>query len=599
MHETIHLAFLKQAENLKNNTALKYKKRGSYRDISWEEFRVNIKNTALGLASLGIRRNSRVALISENRPEWVYADLGILCIGAINVPIYPTSTKEEIFYILKDASCRAIFVSNKEHLKKILSIKKRLKSLKHIILFDADKKKIQGVISFKEFLRAGRLLERQKPYLFEELINRPVKEDVATIIYTSGTTGPPKGVMLTHENFLSNIHSCFDIFPIRKTDVTLSILPLSHVFERMAGYYFMLMKGAQIAYAESFGKVEKNIMEVRPTVMCAVPRFFEKVYTRVMNTAIKAPFFKKQFMLWAINVGKEFSHEKLDSHHISPLLLAEYVIANKMILGKLKGALGGRIRFFISGGAPLSKEIAEFFYSAGVQILEGYGLTETSPVITVNRLNDFRFGTVGKPIAGVKVRIAKEGEILTRGRHVMKGYFNKPRETKKAIKNGWFHTGDIGRFDKNRFLVITDRKKDIIITSGGKNVSPQNIENLLRTDRYLSNIAVYGDRKKYLTAIVVPEFKNIQSYARYKKITFKNMSELVKEPAIYDFIKRRIDKRQEGLASYERIKKFILLDREFSLKAGEVTPTLKVKRKFVCEKFRAPLENLYNEEIIC
>ncbi len=597
MHETIHLAFLKQTENLKNSTALKYKKRGRYRDISWEEFRVNVKNTALGLVSLGIRRNDRIALLAENRPEWAYADMGILCTGAINVPIYPTNTKEEVFYILKDASCRAIFVSNKDHLKKILSIRKGLKSLKHIIAFDADKKKIPGVISFKEFIKAGRLLERQKPYLFEELINRPVKEDAATIIYTSGTTGPPKGVMLTHENFLSNICSCFDIFPIGKTDVALSMLPLSHVFERMAGYYFMLMKGAQIAYAESFLKVEQNIREIRPTVMCAVPRFFEKVYTKVLDTAVKAPFFKKQFMLWAINVGKEFSHEKLDNHHISPLLLAEYIIANKMVLGKLKSALGGRIRFFISGGAPLSKEIAEFFYSAGVQILEGYGLTETSPVIAVNRLNSFRFGTVGKPIAGVKVRIAKDGEILTRGSHVMKGYFNKPGETKRAIRNGWFHTGDIGRFDKNRFLIITDRKKDIIITSGGKNVSPQNIENLIRTDRYISNVMVYGDRKKYLTAIIVPEFKNIQSYAGYKKIAFKNISELVNEPRIYDFIKRRIDKRQESLASYERIKKFILLDREFSLRAGEVTPTLKVKRRFVSEKFKGLLDSLYVEKL--
>lgn len=597
MHETIHLAFLKQAENLKNSTALKYKKRGRYRDISWEEFRINVKNTALGLAALGIRRNNRIAILSENRPEWAYADLGILCIGAINVPIYPTNTKEEVFYILKDASCRAIFISDKDQLKKILSIKKRLKFLKHIILFDAHKQKIPGVISFKEFIKTGRVLERQKPYLFEELINQPVKEDVVTIIYTSGTTGPPKGVMLTHDNFLSNIRACFDIFPIGKTDIALSMLPLSHVFERMAGYYFMLMKGVQIAYAEGFRKVEKNIREVRPTVMCAVPRFFEKIYTRILDTAVKAPFFKKQFICWAINVGKEFSHEKLDSHHISPLLLTEYIIANKMVLGKLKEALGGRIRFFISGGAPLSKEIAEFFYSADIQILEGYGLTETSPVIAVNRLNSFRFGTVGKPIAGVKVRIAKDGEILTRGNHVMKGYFNKPRETKSAIKNGWFHTGDIGRFDKNRFLVIADRKKDIIITSGGKNVSPQNIENLLRTDRYISNVMVYGDRKKYLTAIIVPEFKNIQSYARYKKITFKNISELVKKPRIYDFIKRRIDKRQESLASYERIKKFILLDREFSLKAGEVTPTLKVKRRFVSEKFKDLLDSLYVEKL--
>ncbi len=593
MHETIHLAFLKQAENLDKYTALKFKKRGRYRDISWREFRMNVRGTALGLSSLGIKRNDKVALLSENRPEWAFADLGILCIGAVNVPIYATSTKEEIAYILRDSNCKAIFVSDNDQLLKVLPAKKRLKSLKHIIIFDSDKKRLSIAISFSELIKLGRPLDKGKPYLFEDLINRPEKEDIATVIYTSGTTGPPKGVMLTHENFMSNIRSCFDIFPLSRNDTVLSFLPLSHVFERMAGYYFMLMKGAQIAYAESFLKVEKNIREIRPTVMCAVPRFFEKVYTKVLDTAVKAPFFKKQFMLWAINVGKEFSHEKLDSHYISPLLLTEYIIANRMVLGKLKSALGGRIRFFISGGAPLSKEIAEFFYSAGVQILEGYGLTETSPVITVNRLNDFKFGSVGKAIAGVSVKIARDGEILTKGSHVMKGYLKRPRQTKEAVKNGWFHTGDIGRFDRNKFLVITDRKKDIIVTSGGKNVSPQNIENSLRTDRYISNVMVYGDRKKYLTAIVVPEFKNIQSYARYKKIPFKNIQGLVREAEIYDFIKRRIDKKSECLASYERIKKFILLDREFSLRAGEVTPTLKVKRKFVSEKYKDLLNSLY------
>jgi long-chain acyl-CoA synthetase len=593
MKETLHLAFLKQAENLYKYPALKFKKRGRYRDISWCEFRMNVRDTALGLFSLGIKRNDKVALLSENRPKWAFADLGILCIGAVNVPIYATSTKEEISYILQDANCKAIFVSDKNQLRKVLPTKKRLKSLKRIIIFDSDKKRLSGAISFNELIKLGKSLDKEKPYLFEDLINRPEKEDIATVIYTSGTTGPPKGVILTHENLMSNIRSCFDIFPLSRNDTALSFLPLSHVFERMAGYYFMIMKGVVIAYAESFLKVEKNIGEIRPTVICAVPRFFEKVYTKVLDTVVKAPFFKKQLMLWAINVGKEFSHEKLDRHLISPLLLTEYVIANKMVLGKLKSTLGGRIRFFISGGAPLSKEIAEFFYSADVQILEGYGLTETSPVIAVNRLNSFRFGTVGKPIAGVKVRIAKDGEILTRGSHVMKGYFNKSRETRRVIKNGWFHTGDIGRFDKNGFLVITDRKKDIIITSGGKNVSPQNIENLIRTDRYISNVMVYGDRKKYLTAIVVPEFKNIQSYARYKKIAFKNMSELINEPRIYDFIKRRVDKKQESLASYEKIKKFILIDREFSLKAGEVTPTLKVKRKFVNEKYKDLLNSLY------
>ncbi|MBM3253783.1 MAG: long-chain fatty acid--CoA ligase [Candidatus Omnitrophica bacterium] len=596
MYETLHLAFLKQAENFKKDTALMYKKRGRYRDISWNEFRLNVKNVSLGLTSLGIKKDDKVAVLSENRPEWAYADLGILCIGAINVPIYPTNTEEEVFYILKDTSCETIFVSDKDHLNKILLIKKRLKSLKHIIFFDADKQRIPGVISFKEFIKTGRMLERQKPYLFEELINRPVKEDVATIIYTSGTTGPPRGVMLTHENFLSNIRACFDIFPIGKTDIALSILPLSHVFERMAGYYFMLMKGAQIAYAESFGKVRKNIGEIRPTVMCAVPRFFENVYTKVLDTVIKAPFFKKQFMLWAINVGREFSHEKLDLHRVSPLTLTEYFIANKMVLSYLRKSLGGRIRFFVSGGAPLSKEIAEFFYAAGILILEGYGLTETSPVITVNRIDTFKFGTVGKPIPNVKVRIAEDGEILTKGNHIMKGYFKKPCETKEVVKRGWFHTGDIGRLDRDGFLVIIDRKKDIIITSGGKNVAPQNIENLLRTDRYISNVMVYGDRKKYLTALVVPDFKNIQGYARYKKIDFKNISGLVKEPKIYDFIKRRIDKKSICLASYERIRKFILLDKDFSQKEGELTPTLKVKRKFVSEKFKDLLDSLYAEK---
>ncbi|MBI1976027.1 MAG: long-chain fatty acid--CoA ligase, partial [Candidatus Omnitrophica bacterium] len=448
-----------------------------------------------------------------------------------------------------------------------------------------------------------------------------ILDSLATLIYTSGTTGEPKGVMLTHGNFLSNCQACAQVIPINDRDVYLSFLPLAHVFERLAGYYLMIHQGAVIAYAENIDTVPQNMMEVQPTVMCGVPRFFEKLYGRVMESVQQSTGLKRKIAEWAFELARRGGVTRPEQSRRAPPLqkwqpqdipsclsdrsvgaglkpapTLSRTIADLLVFRKLRSKLGGRLRFFVSGSAPLAKEIAEFFHGVGILIIEGYGLTETSPVISCNRLDRFRFGTVGLPVPGVEVKIAPDGEILTRGPHVMKGYYKMETPTKEVLADdGWFHTGDIGEIDSDGFLKITDRKKDLIITSGGKNVAPQKIENLLKQDEYILDAMLYGDRKKYLTALLIPNLSKLESYAKEQSISWTSTVELLQNSAIQQLIRQRIDLKSTELAPYEQIKYFVLLDKPLSQEAGELTPTLKIRRKIVTEKYRDLLEKLYTD----
>ncbi len=593
--KTIPEMVFAQAEAGRGRTVLQVKRLGKYQEISWEQLIEQVEQIALALLDLGLKPGDRAAILSENRPEWVAADLGILSAGGVTVPIYTTLTSEEISYILKDSQAHFIFVSNPELMAKLVPLQERM-NLK-VILFDAPYR-VSGprVWWLGELLGLGKTAGPEARATLEERLRQVKPDDLCSLIYTSGTTGPPKGVMLTHDNFLSNCRAVREVLPVTKEDLLLSFLPLSHVFERMAGYYFPLSVGGQIAYAENMETVATNLLEVRPTMMTAVPRFYEKLYARIQEQILLAPAVKRKIFRWAESVGRRRAQRLLNGRAVPPALVFQHRIADRLVFSKLRTHLGGRLRFFVSGSAPLSRELAEFFYAAGILILEGYGLTETSPVISVNRLDRFRFGSVGIPLPGVEVRIAEDGEILTRGPHVMIGYFNQPEPTKEAIDSeGWFHTGDIGTLDADRFLTITDRKKDLIKTSGGKMVAPQNLENALRRDPFIADCVVIGDRRKYLTVLIVPTLSKLVSFAKSRGLAHEDPAALVRHPQIVELFQEKVERLNQRLASFEQLKKFTLLAEPFTSAGGELTPTLKVKRRVITERCAAEIEAMYKE----
>lgn len=593
MAETLAQVLLNTLRQYSRPDLMLVKKEGQYVPISTEEFGRNIRYFCLGLRELGLTRGNKIILLSENRPEWVMADLAILCLGAVTVPIYTSLLTEPIKYIIDDSDAKAVIVSNEEQWRKIEPIRPALSKVEHYITFAG--KAPDGLLTFSAVQELGQKVEVSQPDLFEKLALAIQPEDEASLIYTSGTTGVPKGVILTHRNFVSNIKAVSEIIEFSDKDTVLSFLPLSHVLERMVSFTY-LYKGCQIAYAESVETVAQNLLEIRPHIMVSVPRVFEKIYARVMDTVLAGSALKKKIFSWALKVGKEYGRRKLNREPISKALERKRNLAHKLVFSKILEKTGGRVRFFVSGGAPLSKDIAEFFYALGLVILEGYGLTETSPVISVNTFENLKFGTVGKPIPGVEVKIDADGEILTRGPNVMKGYYKKEAETKEAFEGGWFHTGDIGRIDEDGFLVITDRKKDIIVTAGGKNVAPQPIENVLKTNPYISNAVVLGDRRRFVSALIVPNFEKLEDYARHAAIPFQNRSELIREPRIVNFLMAEVDRATPHLASFEKIKKIALLDRDFEIEKDEITPTLKVRRNIIEKRYKALIDSLYAEE---
>lgn len=578
----------------KGGYAIQRKVDNVYKGITYEELKEETDSFAFGLEALGLRKDDCVALISENRPEWVYADFAMQLLGIINVPLYPSLTSDSIEYILNDSESKAIIVSTGLQLNKVQKVIKNCKHLKYIIILNEHENgsASENLLTFKQIQEKGKSIHKSNPELLTKTAGEIKEDDVCTIIYTSGTTGEPKGVMLTHKNIISNVNAALDIFPITKDDVFLSFLPLCHIFERMAGYYTAFAAGCTIFYAESIEKVAANLQEAKPTLMTSVPRLFERIQSRIIKNVESQSRTKQKIFYWALGIGKQFAVEKKKGS--VPLALSiKHAVADKLVFKKIRERTGGRLRFFISGGAALSKELGEFFEAVGIMIVEGYGLTESSPVITANRPDDYKFGTVGKPLPGVEVKIASDGEILARGPNIMQGYYKKKKETEETVINGWLHTGDIGAFDSDGFLMITDRKKHLFKTSAGKYIAPTHIENIFLTSKYIDQFVLIGDKRMFLSALIVPDYEALKEYADAHKIPYKDESELTSNEQIYKLIEDDMSKLQKQLANYERVRKFALLDKPFTIETGEITPSLKIKRKVVEEKYGAVIERMY------
>jgi long-chain acyl-CoA synthetase len=574
---------------------LRFKRDGAWRALSSDQLRVAVEELSMGLRELGVETGDRVAILSENRPEWALADFASLTAAAIDVPLYASLTPPQVLYILNDSEARVVFVANVLQARKVAEIRPQAKALEHVIRMEDGPGFPEGTLSLDEVRARGRAALGRDKDAVRARAALPRPEDVATLIYTSGTTGDPKGVMLTHDNLVSNVKGSLGTFRgVGPDDTALSFLPLCHVFERMGGHYLMLYIGATIAYAESVDLVPANMMELRPTIMLSVPRLYEKMYARVHEKVAADPPLRQRIFRWALGIGRRGFRCRLEKTPPSLALRLQLALAERLVFAKIKARTGGRLRVFVSGGAPLALEIAQFFGAVGLPILEGYGLTETSPVIAVNTLEALRPGTVGRPIPGVEVKIGADGEILTRGPHVMKGYYREPKATAEAIDSGgWLHTGDVGHLDEDGFLVITDRKKDIIVTSGGKNIAPQPIENALKTHPLIAEVVMIGNRRSFPSALLVPNFDNLEKWARGSGLPYASREDLVGRPEVQALYERTIGELTPSLARFEQIKKVAVLPREFSLEAGELTPTLKVKRRFVEQKYKDLIDRLY------
>ena len=572
--------------------ALREKVDGRWRSISHAEVLERVRRTALALEALGLQRGDRVAIMSENRPEWALADYASLCAGLLDVPVYATLPPNQISYILRDSGARLVFCSTCDQLAKVESVWDELPGLERAVVFDEGCSEDPRVMTFSALLALG--AEREAAGAGADFRERALAvspDDVATLIYTSGTTGEPKGVMLTHNNLASNVEATQRVILLGKDDIALSFLPLSHVLQRMVDYY-LFGHGSTIAYVSSLDLVPLALVEVKPTITVSTPRVYEKVYAKVMS----ATGIKRTLVMWARRVAEGWTPPVVAGEQPPASIRLQHAIADVLVYKKIRARMGGRLRFFVSGGGPLAPHIARFFYGAGVLILEGYGLTETSPVTNVNTPEDFTIGTVGKPLPGTEEMIAEDGEILVRGPQVMKGYFNKPGATAEAIDaDGWFRTGDIGELDETAHLKITDRKKEIIVTAGGKNIAPQPIENLAKTSRYVSEAVMIGDRRPYPVLLVVPNWEPLEVWARQENIFFRAREDLIRNREVQAKVEEDIYKRFGGLARFETPKKIAILAHDFSIERDELTPTLKVRRRIVEKHYAPVIEQLYEQ----
>src|SRR5882762_2912642 len=591
--KTLIELFLRASRIHNKQNALNYKREGTWHAISAGEMLARIRNIAAGLYSLGLRKGDRAAIISESCPEWTLADGGCLFAGVIDVPIYPTLTPQQVCYITKDSGSRVVFVSSKANYEKFREVLGSCSSLERVIFFDGRDVSEQDGLTLAQVEQRGRELREMEPSLLDNLATDIHPDDLATIIYTSGTTGEPKGVMLSHANFTINVIDSSGHLTLGEADVALSVLPLSHVFERLAMYMY-IHHGMKVFYAESIDKIGENVREVRPTFLICVPRLFEKMYAKVKDRATDAGRLNAAIFAWAIEVGKEHARKKLGHETISMVLSLKYKLADKLVFKEWREGLGGRIRLFISGGAALSEEIGWIFEGVGMPIVQGYGLTETSPVIAAGSPEENRIGTSGKPIRNVEVRIAADGEIETRGPNVMQGYYNKPEATAAVFtEDGWFKTGDIGLLDEQGYLRITDRKKELFKTSGGKYIAPQPIEQMIKGSRFVNQVVLIGNGRKFPAALIVPDWEEMRAYAQYKGLNLKTPTEFCKSPRIIDLFQRQIDSNTNGLAKFEKVKKVALLENELTIAGGELTPTLKVKRRIVDEKYKDVIDRIY------
>jgi len=590
--DTIPRIFLHAVDRHARADALRYKDGAAWRPISHREVEERAARLAAALAAGGVQRGDRVAILSENRPEWAVTDYAVLGMGAVVVPVYGTLPANQVAYILENCGARVVFASTPAQVGKVLEVRGGLPALERVIAFD-DPAGAPGVERFAAVLEAGRAaVERGETGSFREAALRVAREDVATLIYTSGTTGDPKGVMLTHYNLASNVAACLQHglgAIIRTGDTALSFLPLSHVFERMVDYLYW-DQGVCIAYAESMDRVADNLTEVHPQIAVSVPRLFEKIYAKVMG----ATGVKKHIVSWARRVGERAADERLAGREPSGALGLQFRVADRLVFSQLRERTGGRLNNFVSGGAPLSAGVARFFYAAGLPVYEGYGLTETSPVIAVNRPGHVKLGTVGQVVPGVEVRIGEQGEILTRGPHVMKGYWNNPEASARAVdSDGWFHTGDVGELDADGFLRITDRLKDLIVTAGGKNIAPQPIENAAAMSPYVAQAVMIGDRRPFPVFLLVPDWENLGAWARQQGIDASDRAALARDPRVQQLLERDAMGRLGEFARYELPKKTALIPEELTIDSGTLTPTLKVKRRVVEARYRDRIEAMY------
>lgn len=585
--------FLEAVDRYREQAAFRYFDGSEWRSISYAEGFDRSRGVAEALWAKGIEPGERVAILSENRPEWAMADYGCLMAGVSDVPIYATLTPHQIAYIVRDSGARLAFASTREQMDKLLQVREEVESLETIVVFDPPGEMPDGVVSWDDFLQSGRDQgEAVSDDEFRKRVERTRPDDVATILYTSGTTGDPKGVMLTHNNLASNVRAASEIIRIDESDDTLSFLPLSHVFQRMVDY-LLLAHGCTIAYARSIDTVPEDLRTIKPTVVVSVPRLYEKVYAKVTD----ATGVKGKLVGWAQGVGERAADVRLAGGEPGGFLALQYKLADALVFKKIRQGVGGRLRYFVSGGAPLSPEINKFFFAAGVLILEGYGLTETSPVTNVNPPERIKIGTVGPPVPGTEIRIAEDGEILVRGPQIMKGYLDRPEDTAEVLtEDGWFHTGDIGELDEEGYLRITDRKKDIIVTAGGKNVAPQSIENRLKTNRYIDQPVLVGDRRKFLSLLLVPDFGALEAWAREQGVEAGERRELLANPRVHQMLESEVVGELEDYARFEVPKRIVLLDEPFTIEDGSLTPTQKVKRRVVEKRLEDVIEGLYAED---
>jgi len=598
-YPTLNQILAESVERWGEKPALLYKDPATkeYRPITYRDLGEGVRKVALGLMALGVEKGDRVAIIGENRWEWAVMDWGLLAAGAINASMFATLPPKQVEYILNDSGSKVLAVSTEKQLQKWLAIRHQTPTVEKVVLFDPRPQGFQDeqVLTLEELMALGETYGREHPEAYDQRRFSVQPEDLASLIYTSGTTGEPKGAMLTHANFSSNIDASIQHIDVRPEDIFLSFLPLNHSFERTTGHYLPIRVGATIAYAESLFTIARNLQEVRPTVMMSVPRLYENLKERVLQTMESAPPLKRRIMRWALGVARAVAVRELQERKPVPLFLRlQQALADRLVYRKVRASLGGRLRLSVSGGAALPDDIVLFFHGMNITILQGYGLTETSPVVSCNPSRErMKLGSVGPPIPGVEVKIAEDGEILVRGPNVMKGYWNKPQETAEVLDaEGWLHTGDVGRLDEDGYLYITDRKKEILVLATGKNVAPQPIENLLKSSPYIAEVMLLGDGQKTVTALIVPHFERLEAFARERGIPVEPRSELVRHREVERLIKAEIDRLSENLADFERVRRFRLLDRPFSLEEGELTPTLKLRRKVIMEHYRHLIEEM-------
>lgn len=592
--KSIYELFRNIAESAPEGIAHRYKNTatGEWIPVSWREHQEACKRVSKGLLALGVKKEAKVNILSQTRLEWVQCDLGAVSIGAVTVGIYPSNLAPDCAYVINHSDADVVFVENQEQLNKILAVRKELKKLRHIILFDGEPQGAADVLTWQAFLDKGNEVPDAD---FIKRTEDLKPDDLASVVYTSGTTGVPKGAMLSHGNLVFTSWSAAECLEIKPGFETLLFLPLAHVFARII-VYFCLRTKTTVSFAESIEKVGDNLKEIKPQFFASVPRIYEKVYEKITTDAEKAGGAKAKIFKWALGVGYQASRRLQAKQPVTGLLAIKRAIADRLVFSKIKAALGSNIAWTISGAAPLNPAIAEFFHACDILILEGIGMTENTSFTNVNRVDNYKFGTVGLPGPEIEQKIGEDGEVLYRGRNIMLGYYKNAEATAETIEpDGWQHTGDIGEIDSDGFLKITDRKKDLIITAGGKNIAPQRVEKIMRTSRYISQIVVYGDKKKYLTAVVTLERPQVETWAVENNVEYGSWDELSRHPKVKALIEKEIEARNADLASFETIKKVHIAPSDFSIEAGELTPTLKIKRKVVTDKYRDKLEQLYAE----